>query len=709
MNHPIKKRILGLLGLFFSSMVWVSAQEVPSLVELGDLKIRLDSRARQAVQNRVNILKENSGAFRKKIQTANLYFPLIEDVLRENKIPTDFKYLALLDNTSLDSLHFWQMAGTAAQEWGLKINRQMDERENVVAVTRQIAQFLKKNQGDLKNWLFTLLTYHLKLDGVKDYVKKSALPFDLGNLLPLKEIAIPAQIHPDILQFLAYKVAFQDELANLPQKYELVAYNGGNNRTLNEIAQEFALKPQEVKNFNHWLKTERVPLDKPYDVIIPMPAESPSRETPKFQAGAKIATTEAEDEESFFHLVERGETLYSIARLYAISVKELFAWNGLNNNSKIQIGQRLVIAGGNTAVKTIPVETGKAQTTSTTATTTATQTVLHTVARSEGLFSIARRYSVSVAEIRTWNSLSNDLIHPGQKLKIQVKKNADSKGDSPIIINPPPTDSKSPEPAKNNSGVRSIGLKSVPAELEFGGIKLKITLAAQALIKKDVDLLIKNAQYFFVKLSRVDMYSPLVEEVLQAENTPLDFRYLPIQESTYIANAISRSNAVGYWQFKEPSAKEMGLFINPNVDERMHIVSSTQAAAKYLKRNQLYFQNWVIALLSYNMGFTGAKNFVAANYPNQDLKGVKEMEINENTHWYIRKFLAHKIAFEAEIGVDKPIRRLSPYAQTKAKTLAEIAQAAGSNSKEMLPHNLWLKRTRVPEDKPYTAIVTLKP
>jgi LysM repeat protein len=709
MNYfcPNKYVLSIIVFLSLQSIVW--AQEVPSLVELGDLKIRLDSRARQAVQNRVNILKENPSGFQKKLEVAGLYLPLIEDVLRENNIPTDFKYLALLDNTATDSLNFWQMASAAALNWGLKINRQMDERENVVATTRQIAQFLKKNQGDLKNWLFTLLTYHLNLAGVKDYLQKTSLPFDVGNLVPLKEIPIPAQIHPDILQFLAYKIAMQNELSNRSQKYELVTYNGGNNLTINEIAKEFALKPQEIKKFNQWLKIDRVPMDKPYDVIIPMPAESPSRETPILTADARVMGVD-ESDESFFHLVERGETLYSIARLYAISVKDLFAWNGMNNTSKLLVGQRLVIAGNtSSAGTTTKIPEATSINVPSTTTTVGTQTVFHTVAKSEGLFSIARRYSVSVADIRTWNSLSNDVIHPGQKLKIQVKKNGDNNVIIPPPVEKPPVKPNNPSPTKPSTGARILGLKSVPAQLEFGGMKLKITLAAQALIKKDVDLLLKNAQYFFVKLSRVDLYSPLVEEVLQTENVPLDFRYLPIQESTYIANAVSRSNAVGYWQFKEGSAKEMGLVINPNVDERMHIVSATQGAAKYLKRNQLYFQNWLISLLSYNLGFTGAKNFLAANYPNQDLKNVKEMEINERTHWYIRKFIAHKIAFEEEIGVDKPIRRLSPYAETKAKTLLQIAQETGSNSKEMLPHNLWLKRTRVPEDKPYSVIVTLKP
>ena len=147
---------------------------------------------------------------------------------------------------------------------------------------------------------------------------------------------------------------------------------------------------------------------------------------------------------------------------------------------------------------------------------------------------------------------------------------------------------------------------------------------------------------------------PLVEEVLRAENVPLDFKYLPIQESAMIAAARSRSNAVGYWQFKEASGKEVGLTINNRVDERMNIVASSQGAAKYLKRNNLYYNNWIIALLSYNMGFTGAKFYVNKNYPNQSIKNLRKDEHQMIKHTGTSgKFLAHKIAFEYEVGSGK--------------------------------------------------------
>ena len=64
------------------------------------------------------------------------------------------------------------------------------------------------------------------------------------------------------------------------------------------------------------------------------------------------------------------------------------------------------------------------------------------------------------------------------------------------------------------------------------------------------------------------------------------------RESSLISDAVSTSNAVGFWQFKKATAEEVNLRVDQEIDERKSIVSATRGAATYLKKHQSYLDNW---------------------------------------------------------------------------------------------------------------------
>src|SRR5690606_33981157 len=82
----------------------------------------------------------------------------------------------------------------------------------------------------------------------------------------------------------------------------------------------------------------------------------------------------------------------------------------------------------------------------------------------------------------------------------------------------------------------------VPSEMEFAGIRLDLTDAARREIQTHVDALYRSEKYFAVKLERVDLYFPIIERIFQEEDLPIDFKYLVIQESALISDAVSSSN-----------------------------------------------------------------------------------------------------------------------------------------------------------------------
>jgi membrane-bound lytic murein transglycosylase D len=108
---------------------------------------------------------------------------------------------------------------------------------------------------------------------------------------------------------------------------------------------------------------------------------------------------------------------------------------------------------------------------------------------------------------------------------------------------------------------QEFSVPQVPSKMEFADIQLKITESARREIQSDVDALTASAKFFNAKVNRAAMYMPFVEEVFKEEELPDDFKYLAIQESGFISDAVSSSNAVGFWQFKKLTADEILLHL----------------------------------------------------------------------------------------------------------------------------------------------------
>lgn len=242
-------------------------------------------------------------------------------------------------------------------------------------------------------------------------------------------------------------------------------------------------------------------------------------------------------------------------------------------------------------------------------------------------------------------------------------------------------------------------IPEVPHKMMVAGIALTIRDDARREIQQEVDALMRSPKYFDMKVQRARIYFPVIEQILREERVPDDFKYLVLQESALIPDAVSVSNAVGYWQFKDFTALEMGLRVDDHVDERMNIVSSTRAAAQYLKKNNMYFNNWLYALQAYQMG-AGAVMRSVKDYES----GARQMEITSNTYWYVKKFLAHKIAFEPAVAGEADVRLIMRDVKGK-KTVAELAHETGLSEEELLAYNRWIRKHTIPDDRTYTLAV----
>ena len=246
-------------------------------------------------------------------------------------------------------------------------------------------------------------------------------------------------------------------------------------------------------------------------------------------------------------------------------------------------------------------------------------------------------------------------------------------------------------------------IPKVPEVIDFDKIRLKIDNDTRKEIQNEVDALHVNDKFFQILVDRVNIYFPIIEDILKEENIPEDFKFLALQESALIPDAVSSSNAVGFWQFKSSTAKLYNLLINENVDERRNIVSSTRAAARYLKNSNFEFDNWIFSLLSYMTGLSGAKLIL-----DDKLYGSKRLEINNETHWYIKRFLAHKIAFQDDINKQNYNYNFSIYDNNEAKGIETISKTLSVNLDNLKSYNKWLLSSNLPNDKVYPILIPLK-
>jgi membrane-bound lytic murein transglycosylase D len=153
-------------------------------------------------------------------------------------------------------------------------------------------------------------------------------------------------------------------------------------------------------------------------------------------------------------------------------------------------------------------------------------------------------------------------------------------------------ESSSPKPAT---------AEAVQADLESTSHDIPIPTNDRVL--RYVELFQGRLREFLTEgLSRGVQYLPMIQATFRAEGLPLDLAYIPLIESAFKPSALSRAKARGVWQFMRGTALENGLRADWYLDERADPTKSTQAAAKYLKTLHGMFEDWHLAMASYNGG-----------------------------------------------------------------------------------------------------------
>lgn len=111
-------------------------------------------------------------------------------------------------------------------------------------------------------------------------------------------------------------------------------------------------------------------------------------------------------------------------------------------------------------------------------------------------------------------------------------------------------------------------------------------------------------EYTPYKIKKSRKFLAEIEKIMIEEGVPRELAILAAIESGFNINAISQANAVGMWQFRKETAKDWGLTVNSNIDDRKDWKKASRAAAKYLKwlAEENFNGDYESAILSYNAG-----------------------------------------------------------------------------------------------------------
>jgi membrane-bound lytic murein transglycosylase D len=181
-------------------------------------------------------------------------------------------------------------------------------------------------------------------------------------------------------------------------------------------------------------------------------------------------------------------------------------------------------------------------------------------------------------------------------------------------------------------------------------------------VRKFINLYLTDGrEYLTTAIIRSNRHLKTVEDICKENNDiPKDISLLPLLESAYNPYAVSRSKAVGLWQFLKGTSKSLNLKVNNWVDERRDVEKSTIAAIRHLRNLYATFGSWEPALAAYNGGAGYIKRTMRKKKTNSFSQLVEKGALIRETNEYIYRFAALLVIYKNQKLFDIEERNTVP-------------------------------------------------
>ncbi|HEX6308619.1 MAG TPA: LysM peptidoglycan-binding domain-containing protein [Longimicrobiales bacterium] len=350
------------------------------------------------------------------------YGPMIRAELRRRGMPEDLLYLALIESGLSPKAYsraaasgMWQFIAETGRRYGLEVSTEVDERRDPIRSTAAALDYLQDLYDRFGSWYLAAAAYNTGENRVERILRERAggakgadslfwkiaphLPRETRDYVPLMLAA--GHIAKEPAKYGFDELEYQEPLA-----FDVVWVPGS--ADLSMIAQATGAETETIEELNTHLTKGRTPSDRAFSVRIPPGTRVAfDRSFAELYRGARLAVAPQQATKVAAtvasHRVRRGETLSHIARRYGVSLDALQRANASVNPRRLRPGQTLRVPGAVAVTKSGSAEQR-----------------YHRVTRGENLSVIAKRYGVTVRQIRAWNGISGSRIQPGQRLRVSA-------------------------------------------------------------------------------------------------------------------------------------------------------------------------------------------------------------------------------------------------------------------------------------------------
>ena len=386
-----------------------------SIPEIREARLRATKSDLPLVLNKqvirlVNYFTSRRGfkTFKRTLERAGAYRDMIKRILEEEGVPLEMLHLAQAESgfrpkavSRARATGMWQFVSFRGKQYGMRRNKYMDERRDAELATRAAARHLKDLYIEFGDWYLVMAAYNggpnrvrrgIRGSGSRDYWELSRRRFlrrETRNYVPI----ILAMTYVAKNDWLYESTEFDWAP---PLRYDTVEVNSEIHIDL--IAEITDTTPETIRDLNPALLRSATP---PLNYHLRLPHGSGTlfeREIALIPADKRLAWRR--------YQVKAGDTLIGLSKKFKIKSAEIAALNGIEGDA-VPAGLRLTIPGGKRAVKYYYSGAGGLL---------VGGSGRYRIARGDVLGGIARRFGVSVAQLKQWNGMSNSRIIAGRYL-----------------------------------------------------------------------------------------------------------------------------------------------------------------------------------------------------------------------------------------------------------------------------------------------------
>lgn len=390
------------------------------------------------------------------LERSTRYLPMMKNTLRENGLPEDLVYISLIESgfsplahSHANAVGYWQFIRATGKRYGLMVDPFIDERRDPVLSTRAAAEYFKALYNLFGSWHLAMASYNVGENRVKHAVMKyytrdfwtlvknrRAFPKETKHYVPKFIAAALIARNPEKYGFT--NIAFQPPLA-----FDAVALT--NPISMSKLATAMNVEVETLKLLNPKFRGDYVPQYRGNETMIRVPVGTAAIATASI-VGAYSPQPKIIAADYYYYRVRSGDSLSTIARKHRTSIATVRRLNNLGNRTLLRVGQKLRVPdrGGSFVSYEMPAEGAIVATAEATTPTeqptnlgptvpvneTAPEantngeaevtTTVHVVRRGENLTLIAKKYGLSVAELRRLNKLNNRaVLRAGQTLRLR--------------------------------------------------------------------------------------------------------------------------------------------------------------------------------------------------------------------------------------------------------------------------------------------------